>query len=286
MVAKHSASCALSNQAVLSCAVAFGMDWVEHFYSVTGSWWGDAESKTSGVDRARSRFVAHIAPEQGSVLELGCGYGTTARVLGESGFDVVAIDLSDRIERAAQDAQNVRYVRGDFYTADVGRQFDVVCYWDGFGVGEDHDQVVLLKRIADEWLRPGGFAVIEVFHPTGWKVDDGLDEVKEPSPGEGYHHRLGHRRTFDEQASRAIDSWWELGSDCVMSQSLRCYRADEFSALASTAKLEVVRFSRSFDSTDAAEIGGEDCWSFLAVLRRSQPDGAGMGESSSNGSPS
>lgn len=39
-------------------------------------------------------------------------------------------------------------VEADFYTVELAGRFDVVCYWDGFGVGSDADQRRLLRRIA------------------------------------------------------------------------------------------------------------------------------------------
>lgn len=247
------------------------VEWVEEFYSVTDSWWGDAESVIDDTDRARSRFVGVVAPNSSDVLELRCGYGATAVAIGQTGRSVIAVDISDRIERAhqfAEQAESVRFVRGDFYTFDAGRRFDVVCYWDGFGIGCDRDQLSLLKRVADEWLRPDGVAVVEVFHPAGWITDDGLDEIREPSPDGRYAKRLGHRRHFDHESSTAVDSWWEIGSTTVVSQSLRCYRPDEFACLARDAGLSVVALVDPAAWTELAEVSARDSWSYVAVLQR------------------
>ncbi len=249
------------------------MEWVDEFYSVTGFWWGDAEAKVSDIDRARSRFVEEVSPTAINVLELGCGYGATAVALAESGLAVVAVDLSDRIEyapRIASDAKNVRFLREDFYSVDLGDRFDVVCYWDGFGIGEDSDQVRLLERIANEWLRPGGVAIVEIFDPGGWLADDGLEEIKEPNPELGYAHRLGHRRSFDRANSRALDSWWEIGSTRSFSQSLRCYRPDEFRSLATSAGLKVIDLAGSIDRRQPIDADQTLRWSYFGEL---QPSG-------------
>jgi hypothetical protein len=105
----------------------------------------------------------------------------------------------------------------------LGSDFDVVCYWDGFGVGDDADQRRLLRRVAEEWLAPRGAALIEVFDPVWWAAQAGFDETKEARPDENYPCSLGHRRAFDATTSRALDSWWEVGSSDVLTQSLRCY---------------------------------------------------------------
>ena len=209
------------------------MDWVEAFYSRTGEWWGGAESHVSETDRRRTAVVVERGGAVASVLELGCGYGMTARACAAAGLDVTAIDLSDRILFAAATAsENPRFIRGDFYLADVGGDFDVVCYWDGFGVGDDGDQRRLLRRIAQDWLAPQGVALIDVFDPAWWAAQAGFEETKPARPDEGYPYTLGHRRDFDVRTCRALDTWWELGSSSErLTQSLRCYSPDDLSEL-------------------------------------------------------
>ena len=110
---------------------------VEGFYSRTGAWWEEAESGIGEVDRRRAAALLDIGGSGAAVLELGCGYGSTASACAAVGLEVTAIDLSDRIQfaTAAALSDNPRFIRGDFDRADVGSDFDVVCYWDGFGVG-------------------------------------------------------------------------------------------------------------------------------------------------------
>lgn len=61
------------------------VDWVEEFYSVTGRLWGPALAKIDDVDRLRASLVDRVAPEATDVLELGCGYGSTALAVAASG---------------------------------------------------------------------------------------------------------------------------------------------------------------------------------------------------------
>lgn len=244
------------------------MDWVEEFYSLTGTWWGDAEADVRAVDRARAQLIHDVAPASSTVLELGCGYGATALAVATTGRHVVGIDLSDRINRAvARTTPNATFVHADFFVYRTTERFDVVCYWDGFGVGRDADQQRLLKRIADEWLASDGIVIIEVFHPEGWSSDDGLEEVKAASPADGYAFRLGHRRDFDPTTSRAIDTWWEIGSKRRASQSLRCYQPEEFASLAAEAGLEVVDPDRPLPASRPKH-SDEPTWSYVSVLRR------------------
>jgi SAM-dependent methyltransferase len=241
------------------------MEWVEEFYSRTGAWWGGAESGVGEVDRRRAAEVVALGGSGASVLELGCGYGSTARACAAVGLRVTAIDLSDRIQFATTPAlsDNPTFIRGDFYCAELGSGFDVVCYWDGFGVGEDADQRRLLRRVAQDWLAPHGGAIVEVFDPVWWAAQAGFEETKEARPDEGYPCSLGHRRTFDAKTCRALDSWWEVGSSDGLTQSLRCYSPADLVMLVQGTGLRI-------DETNAAdESAGEEPRgpSYLALLR-------------------
>lgn len=161
---------------------------------------------------------------------------------------------------------SIEFVRADFYTVEFGRVFDVVCYWDGFGVGSDDDQIRLLRRIAHDWLGPDGRAIIEVFDPAGWAADDGLVEIKEPAPERGYEHRLGHCRSFEAATSTAVDAWWEVGSAQIYAQRLRCYEHDEFVELARRGGLTLETFV-DLDAQSQHETGASN-WSCVCVLRR------------------
>lgn len=249
------------------------MDWVEGFYSTTGKWWQATMSGIDEVDRFRAEFVERVAPSSVSVLELGCGHGTTAACIAASGRDVIGVDLSERVDSAdftAVDPGSLRFQRTDFYTVEFDQVFDVVCYWDGFGVGTDADQVRLLDRIS-KWLADDdGVAIIEVFHPSGWELDSGLEEIKEPVPERGLTRRLGHRRGYDIETGSAQDTWWEVGKSIEWTQVLRCYRPPRFAELAGEAGLRVVACAGT-----ASVFGGdldspieEPCWSYICVLQR------------------
>ena len=56
----------------------------------------------------------------------------------------------------------------DFYKINFEEKFDVVSYLDGFGVGTDEEQLVLLKRIHN-WLKDDGCALIDIYQPLYWK---------------------------------------------------------------------------------------------------------------------
>ena len=154
------------------------------------------------------------------VLELGAGGGQNAAAAADAGYDVIAVELVPAsVAHARNLAQATRtgtlvVHKADFYTIDLEGPFDVVCYWDGFGVGSDADQRRLLRRIAT-WLAPDGHALIDISTPWYW------------AHAAGQEMQVGHamrRYDFDADACRLLDTWWPVDDpDQRVTQYLRCY---------------------------------------------------------------
>jgi SAM-dependent methyltransferase len=227
------------------CDCILRVGWVEGFYSRTGRWWAP-EARISERDHRRvSLLHEHAGAQPMRVLELGSGYGTTAAVTAQAGHSVTAVEISDRVGFAAEFAGDagagaLTVLRDDFYTVSLPGQFDVVCYWNGFGVGSDADQRRLLGRLATEWLRPGGVALIDIFNPFVWARWDGDGDHKLADPEQGYEHELFERTTFDPVTCTAIDTWWEAGHpDDKISQFLRCYTPADLELLLAGTGLQL-----------------------------------------------
>jgi SAM-dependent methyltransferase len=123
-------------------------------------------------------------------------------------------------------------VRGSFFDVTLPERFDVVCYWNGFGVGTDADQRRLLRRVSGEWLRPGGVALIDVFNPLVWARWNGDEEHKLPNPARGYDHEVREETWFDPVTSTAFDTWWDAARpDEKITQVLRCYSPADLALL-------------------------------------------------------
>jgi SAM-dependent methyltransferase len=256
------------------------MDWVEDFYSRTGRWWGEAESGVGDRDRDRVERLHRVCgPEPKRLLELGCGYGNTAAAFAEAGHRVVAVELTDRADHAAAHAgrlgpDRLRLVRGDFYEVVIAERFDAVAYWNGFGIGTDADQRRLLRRIASEWLEPGGTALIDVYNPIVWAGWHGDRDLLRADPDAGYHHELQQLITYDPVTATAVDTWWDTAEpERRISQRLRCYSPADLRLLLEGTGLALAGVLAGGEPVDLdADHAGDAAWlsehhEYLAVLK-------------------
>lgn len=203
------------------------MDWAHAYYTRQSETFGRA-IVTDHNRRAAARLDAW-ATAYGcgpDLLELGAGAGGLAAALADLGRRVVAIDFNPsdaafaRTLAADRPPGALTVVEGDFYTADLERTFDFVCYWDGFGIGSDADQRRLLHRIADDWLTPGGRCALDVFSPWAWRGRDGETSTYTARDGTAWTRTV----RYDAVGQRFTDSWHPADDDSVTrSQSIRCY---------------------------------------------------------------
>lgn len=171
-----------------------------------------------------------------SILELGDGGGQHAFAMAEDGNAVTAVELqsqfADYIDKLSKEVTkgSLKVINDSFYTVEISNQFDVVTYWDGFGIGADEEQILLLKRICD-WLKPSGAALIDVYTPWHAQRMNGKqmrfkDVVREYN--------------YDEKTNRWSDTWWDTNKPTQKyTQSLRCYSVEELLSLLSTAGLKL-----------------------------------------------
>jgi len=122
-------------------------------------------------------------------------------------------------------------LNADFYTVELDMQFDVITYWDGFGIGSDNDLQRLLKRCAD-WLKRDGVMLLDVYTPWYW------------AQAHGQEMRFGdvsRRYDFDAEGCRMLDTWWHNNTtDDTVTQSLRCYSPADLQLLLADTGLSFV----------------------------------------------
>lgn len=212
------------------------MEWIQDFYKeqyrITEGM-ADAITKFDEalVDKVESTTVVK---QRLKILELGGGLGLFAVAAAKRGHDVTVIELVpsavEKIHKLALEHDvddTMKIILGNFYDVHLPNDFDVVCYWDGFGVGSDDDQKVLLQRI-DNWLLPTGVGLIDIYTPWYWAKVSG----QEMKIGDHSYRRYG----FDAVGCRMLDTWWSTDSDKV-TQSLRCYSPADLNMLLSGTSL-------------------------------------------------
>jgi SAM-dependent methyltransferase len=200
--------------------------WVRDFYAKQDEWAGVSCDPITDMHRRNADLVHRLAGGRiGCVLELGAGGGQNAAALADLGYSVTAVELvpsvaQNALELAAQPRKGpLRVIVSDFYDVGLPDRYDIVCYWDGFGVGSDDDQRRLLKRVAG-WLAHRGFALIEVYTPWYWSGIARSGTAGRETQFGGVCRRYG----FDADGSRMLDTWWPVGHEQeAVTQSLRCY---------------------------------------------------------------
>lgn len=189
--------------------------WAYSFYDVQDELTGCYAAPVHPFHLEKAAEVRRDAPGL-RLLELGSGGGQFAVAAALEGFAVTALEYRDAGNAhaqalAAQHGVTLGTVTGDFYVADPGGPFDVICYWDGFGIGSDDEQRHLLRRLPG-WLAPGGHALIEVYSPGYWQKHAGYTR-RTPE----YVQTYG----YDADGARMTDTY-AAGGD-TRTQSLRCY---------------------------------------------------------------
>ncbi len=215
------------------------MNWVREFYEKQNAWSGVYADGIAPYHRDKAGLIASfVGGGAKRLLELGAGGGQVAAASAALGHTVTAIELVPSLAAHAQKLATtdavlkLTVINEDFYTVALDGLFDVVCYWDGFGVGSDDDQRRLLRRIA-QWLTPTGSALLEIYTPwyaaavdgRGWAVGD-----------------AERRYTFDADGCRWQDSWWPKDHpEQAVQQSLRCYTPADLRLLLADTGLQLVR---------------------------------------------
>lgn len=219
---------------------------VEEFFSTTGKWWGQVEKQITDDDYIRLKLIQKLAPKNTKrILELGSSYGNTAAVCAQNGYDVVGIELSDRIDFAREYEQkkyqgSLQFIKKDFYQFITHQPFDLVCYWNGFGIGTDQDLRNLLKKIHHDWLKNDGCALIDIQNPFYWvRHLKGKEETLAQS-GAGIPDNVREVVIFDPIKNHFTDTWWLTEKpEEKFTQVMRCFAPADFKLLVAGTGLTI-----------------------------------------------
>lgn len=253
------------------------MDWVKSFYEKQHLWANVYARSVQNYHRDKARSISlPKSKDRYNILEIDCGGGQMAGALADLGHWVTAVDMNpEAIRNARQLAESwpdteITLIEGDFYTFSKGKAcsteeaFDIVCYFDGFGIGTNADQRRLLQQVST-WLREDGRAFIEIYTPWYWKHVAGTT-MEWPDASRRYG--------FDKEGCRMLDTWWPTGYPAeAVTQSLRCYSLDDLESLLAGTGLALVdvRAGSPFDhktKTFYPNSSLEDAMQYMAVFKR------------------
>lgn len=209
-----------------------------NFYQLQNKWSKIYFRDVGESDFQKTRWVKQVVPHPfQKILELGAGGGQFSVALAEQNYSVTVLekesDFVNHIEivKREKSLANLRIIQADFYRVQINETFDLICYWDGFGVSHDQDQQHLLRKISN-WLAPRGSFLLEVYTPWFWsgKVC-------------GVERQMGdvlRKYDFDSENCCMVDTWW-LKNDPSMrtSQKLRCYSPTDLQLLLSSTGLKM-----------------------------------------------
>ena len=173
--------------------------WVKEFYDSAADWWGESWYEGENLAPRLAQVEKYIGKPPKTLLELGAGTGETAGFLAAAGYDITAVDLSDKnfslLQKACKTTPRVTAIHGDFLTAVVPGHFDAV--------GRGHEELG----------RTRGHAALGGAAPTGVTVDgdvgalghpelDGAHPLLEADADVGAHPKLRRPRTASRATSR------------------------------------------------------------------------------------
>lgn len=259
------------------------MQWVKDFYSKQNQWLGIYLGEVEPLHHERARLIdelwrarnaanksENLPDDLPCVLELGAGGGQTAVALAQLGYALTTVELlpdsvAHTIKLANEYTLDIQALIADFYEVNLpASRFDIIAYFDSFGIGTDADQRLLLSRIA-RWLKADGasVAVIEIGATWFWATT-----------AKGQSMDLGScQRTydFDPEQSRLLDHWaLHSAPDEVFSQSLRCYTPADLRLLAEGTGLRLcglkaggrVNYSTLSYQAEGVDLG--DCMTYYS----------------------
>ncbi|MEU5215276.1 class I SAM-dependent methyltransferase [Streptomyces sp. NPDC020807] len=144
-----------------------GADWWDGFYADRD------RSVPFFVAKPDENLVSYrergLLPEDGKVLDLGCGPGRNTRYLASLGYEVDAVDLSATALAWAEErtrelgTENVRFVHGNAFTStELDGPYDLVYDSGCFHHLPPHRRVSYLALL-DRVLAPGGHFALTAF---------------------------------------------------------------------------------------------------------------------------
>lgn len=211
----------------------------QDFYRLQNQWSKIYFRNISQGDLDRVLWINRLTGMKGvRILELGAGGGQFSVTAYQLDHKVTAVEIEpDFVEHIRnllkhRNPENLTILTADFYSLELEGVFDLICYWDGFGVGSDSDQRRLLEKIST-WLTPDGSVFLEIFTPWFWA-----------SQAVGVKFPIGdaiREYGFDAARCAVTDTWFLKDNPSIKTtQRLRCYSPADLAMLLEGSGLTIL----------------------------------------------
>ena len=193
-------------------------------------------------------------PKGAKVLDLCCGCGRHAIKLKEQGYDVIGLDLSEKLlEMACSGASecklDIEFLRCDMREIPYNNYFDlIVNFFTSFGYfADDADNQKVLLSMAKA-LKPGGKFLIDYMNPD--HVTKNLVRRDEKEISEGI--RVIQERWIDLSPRRVNKkiTLFRNGEKSVHRESVRMYSYNEMKDMLSKAGLKLMETYGDFTGSE------------------------------------
>lgn len=162
--------------------------------------------------RVVASLLRRVNPTTRTVLDVACGTGEHARLLGMDGFSVDGLDLDPAfIEIASAKNPSGRFVVADMADFDLGARYDaVICLFSSIGYARTLGGMTAALRCFARHAAPGGAIVVEPWFAPG--VLQHGTVMRNEADANGVHVVRTSRVAIDGRLSR-LDFDYEITGD-------------------------------------------------------------------------
>jgi SAM-dependent methyltransferase len=203
-----------------------------------------APATSSAHTEREAEFIARAlgVASGGRLLDLACGYGRHAIALAARGYDLVGLDLSlDMLKAALARAQKaslaIKFVHGDMRDLNFQQVFDgAFCVDTSFGYFSEPENLMVLRGLSDA-LKSGGRLLLDVANR-----DYCLKSVPTRNWWEGDGCLVQEDVEFDYVASRVAIKRFSVFADGTQQESnisVRLYALHELTRMLQVAGFEI-----------------------------------------------
>lgn len=112
------------------------------------------DTVSANMSSIQEDFLSHI-PEQGFILDLGCGSGRDTKLFSDKGYKVLAVDGSEKMCQAAQRLSGQRVICSTFQDFETDLLFDGIWACASLLHLNKHEIKSVIKKMVD-YLKEGG----------------------------------------------------------------------------------------------------------------------------------